>query len=226
MSANDASPMKSGRGSADQGFSLLEMVVAMGIFSILIIVVIAAIVGFAGSIKSAKTTIEGAGTNTTIMETMDIQARYADAINRPGPGGSGARYIEFEVPKSSTTTGDPGCYQWRYDPSTGVVSQRSWGVSSTNTAVNVSGWASKGEHIVDQGGNAYPFAMLPANDAVGILRQRIQVTLITGVNGGRTTQSVVAFAARNSTSVSVTNGDANGDGQSDTTVCMQAGGRP
>jgi len=35
-----------------------------------------------------------------------------------------------------------------------------------------------------------------------------------------------SFVARNSSTSSVTNLDVNGDGQSDTQVCMQAGGRP
>ncbi len=214
-----------GSGS-DSGFTIIESVTAMGLFTVFVAVFVAAVTAFAGSIVDARASAEGASTNTTIVNTLDRQVRYAESINLPGPGATGLRYIEFLVPRSVTTTGIPGCYQWRYNPVSGLVEQRSWGVSSTNTAINIGSWQTKGSQVVDEGGAGYPFTMLPADISDGTLRQRLQITLSTGVDGGETSQTSTAFVARNSSSVSVTNIDANGDGQSDTKVCMQAGGRP
>lgn len=211
---------------SDAGFTIIESITAMGIFTVFVAVFVAAVASFAGSIVDARAGAEGSSTNSTIINTLDREVRYAESINFPGAGATGLRYIEFLVPRSVTTTGVPGCYQWRYDPTTRIVERRTWGVSNTNTAINIGSWQTKGAQVVDQGGIGYPFTMLPATIADGTLRQRLQITLSTGVDGGRDSQTDTTFVARNSSTVSITNIDANGDGQSDTQVCMQAGGRP
>ncbi|MGV8969709.1 MAG: prepilin-type N-terminal cleavage/methylation domain-containing protein [Microbacteriaceae bacterium] len=212
--------------SEESGFSLLEMITAIFVFSIFIGIFTVAVSGFVGSIIDARAKSEGAGTNSIIINNIDREVRYAESINRPGVGTTATRYIEFLLPRNATASGTPVCYQWRYDPVGGVVSSRSWSITNTNTASNISPWTAKGEQVVDEGGVDYPFAMVPADLATGALRQRMIITLSTGIPGGTVAQTETTFVARNSSNNSVTNPDANADGQSDTRVCMQAGGRP
>lgn len=209
----------------DRGLTLIEMTAAISIFTIFIIIFLTAVSGFVGTIVNARAVSEGAGTNANIVNFVDRQVRYAEAVNFPGEGPTGLRYIEFLLPRNVTDTGAPVCYQWRYNPISGDVAVRSWAVNSSNAAVSISGWMLKGQGVVDGGTVDYPFAMLPANVTDGTLRQRLQITLSTGIGGGETTETVTTFVARNSSNNSVTNTDANADGQSDTRVCMQAGGR-
>jgi prepilin-type N-terminal cleavage/methylation domain-containing protein len=210
----------------DRGFSLLEMLTALFVFSIFVGIFTIAVSGFVRSIVDARAVSEGVGTNSNIINNIDREVRYAEAINRPGVNAAGTRYIEFLLPRNATDSGAPVCYQWRYDPVAEVVTTRSWAITNTNTATSITAWAVKGEQVVDEGGVDYPFGMVPADVIAGTLRQRLAISLSTGIDGGKVSQTATSFVARNSSNNSVTNADSNGDGQSDTRVCMQAGGRP
>jgi len=201
------------------------MVTAMALFTVFVVIFTGAVAGLVGSINGSRAAAEGSSTNGTIAGWMDRQVRYAESINYPGVSG-GHRYIEFYLPRSVSSSGNPQCIQWRFEPSSGLVEARDWDLDGGGAAINITGWRTRGTLTFDLGGVDYPFQMLPADLSKGLLRQRLQLTLATGSVTSAASQMQTSFVARNSSTSSVTNLDVNGDGQSDTQVCMQAGGRP
>ena len=107
-----------------------------------------------------------------------------------------------------------------------MVSPATTLVPVTGSAVNITSWSTRATEVIDLGSATTPFAMVPADPGGGIFRQQLVLTLASGIDGGNYSTTQTRIVARNSGADSVTNVDANLDGQSDTMVCTQAGGRP
>lgn len=212
----------------DSGFTLLEVIVAVGLFSVFLAIFITSVTGLAGAVTKTKVTSESASTNQVVIGLLGRQVPYAEAINRPGPGMADpdVRYIEFQQPRSATTDLLRACIQWRYIPDDQLLQSRTWSLTAGGAATNTTGWATRATDVIDLGAANTPFSMLPADPGAGLFRQQLAVTLASGVAGTEITSTETRIVARNSSASSVTNLDANVDGQSDTMVCMQAGGRP
>ena len=206
--------------AADAGFTLIELIVAMGIFLVFVAIFLSAMVNLTRGTTRSSNVAQSTSSLLVVFQNLDRQVRYADAVNRPGNGTGGNRYIEFRVPAVSTTDRVTRCYQWRYNKTTGVISSRSWAdiAGSTKTP-----WSTKIESVINVGGSTYPFAMIPASSTV--LRQQFQLTLSAGL-GGADTDISTKFVARNSSIDSTSNLDANADGSSDSPVCLTTGDRP
>jgi prepilin-type N-terminal cleavage/methylation domain-containing protein len=210
------------RRSADQGFSLIELIVAMGIFTIFIAIFLTAVVSLARGTTQARVTAESSGGALIVFQNIDRQVRYADAINFPGEGiSSGARYIEFRTPASSMATNVTTCTQWRYLPSKNRIESRRWDDTAGSTATP---WATKLTTVIDKPGVGYPFTLVPATASV--TKQQLLLTLDAGTAGTSGATSIATtFVARNSSKDSVSN-VAGPDGQSVTKVCDRMDFRP
>lgn len=206
----------------DRGFSLIELVVAVFIFSVVAAVFLTSAIGMLRAATDAESRSRTASSVIIITQLLDRQVRYADSINFPGTGASGARYIEFRTPASSSLSGFAECTQWRFLPAEGRIESRSWRDSATPTLPT---FATRMTEVMDQGGANYPFRMLPVSPS-GSLAQRLEFTIEAGSERtGSATQ--VAYVARNSSVLSPGNRDANNDGQSDPPfVCRPTGSRP
>jgi prepilin-type N-terminal cleavage/methylation domain-containing protein len=209
--------------TAETGYTLLELSAAMGIFSIFVVIFIGAVVGLSRGTTTARLTAEGSSGALIIFQNMDRQVRYADSINFSGAGPSGARYIEFRTPAANSPTGVALCTQWRYVPIDRRVESRTW---QNIGGVTLPGWSNKVNGISDIGGVTYPFQLIPTSPS-GASKQQVRLRLQAGdpLVGGETTINTV-FVARNSSSQSPSNLDANNDGNSDTPVCQPIGSRP
>ncbi|TQL41920.1 prepilin-type N-terminal cleavage/methylation domain-containing protein [Homoserinimonas aerilata] len=202
-------------GRTQAGFSLMELVVAMGIFSIFIAMFMAAVIGLTQGTTRAQLTAEASSGVLTVFQNFDRQVRYADAINFPGDAG-GATYIEFRTPAESAPSEVTTCTQWRFLPDEGRIESRSWPdvAGATPTA-----WATKLTTAIDTGAADYPFKMIPASTS-GSARQQLVLTLEAGnadMDAGASMSTT--FVARNSSAGSPGNLDANGDGRSDAPAC-------
>ena len=206
-----------------KGFTLVELSAAMGIFSIFIVIFITAVIGISRGTTTARNTAESSSFALIVFQNLDRQVRYADSINFPGVGPSGARYIEFRTPAANSVGGVATCTQWRYVPADRRVESRRW---DNVTGVALPAWSNKVNGITDLGGVGYPFALIPAGPG-GSAYQQVRLTLQSGdpVLGGATTINSV-FVARNSSLLSPSNVDFNNDGNSDTPVCRPTGSRP
>jgi len=216
-----AARIRRGRRAGDSGFSLIELIVAMGIFTIFIAVFLTAVVSLTRATTQARVTAESASGALVVFQNIDRQVRYADSINYPGPGvATGGRYIEFRTPASSMATGLTTCTQWRYLPSKKRIEFRRW----VDTAGSVaSQWSTKLTNVIEKPDAGYPFALLPATSTA---KQQLVLSLDAGTAGTSGATSIsTTFVARNSSDGSPSNAVA-GNGQSATPVCNRTDFRP
>lgn len=202
--------------------TLLELIVAMGIFLIFMAVILTTTVTLAQSTTRAQLTAEASNSTLVVFGYFDRQARYADAINFPGAGPSGARYVEFRT-LGPTTTSAATCTQWRYVPGLSRLESRSW---TDVSGIVLPSFTTKLTNVIDDGGADYPFKLTAASD-FGSRLQQLTVTVHSG-NAHLNAEAAMGttFTARNSSVDAPSNNDVDGDGASDTPVCNATGSRP
>ncbi|GCE77349.1 PulJ/GspJ family protein [Cellulomonas biazotea] len=204
--------------------TLVELLVSMAIFTILVSVVMGGVVIMSRNTVRTDMTVAASDGVRTAFQRMDRQVRYAEAINFPGSGADGRRYVEFRVGATVSANGKAMCTQWRWDPTTGRVERRSWEDKPSPSIPGFSTIVSDVQAPLSGGADPYPFRMVKATDANP--RQRLVMRLRVGdPSFTRTVESESEFVARNSSKNSLTNNDSVSAGVSDIPVCM-AGGRP
>jgi hypothetical protein len=105
------------------------------------------------------------------------------------------------------------CTQWRWEPSSGRLQTRTW---RDVASAPVPAWTTVITDVLqdpDQPAATYPFEVLPR-------------LLVGNENADARVSSETTFVARNSSENSVSNADADSNGQSDTQVCVATAGRP
>jgi prepilin-type N-terminal cleavage/methylation domain-containing protein len=214
-------PVRDDEESSDAGYSLIELIVAMTIFTIFIAVFLAAVVGLARGTTQARASSESAGGVMLVFQNIDRQVRYADAINFPGASSAtGYRYIEFRTPASSMPTNETTCTQWRFLPDQKRIESRRWKDTPGSVATP---WATKLATVISKPDATYPFALIPA---AGPSKQQLQLSIDAGLASGSGKTSIsTSFVARNSSDTSVSN-TAGPDGQSVNRVCDRTDFRP
>jgi prepilin-type N-terminal cleavage/methylation domain-containing protein len=204
--------------SDDTGFSLMELMVALVIFSVFITIVISSVVAITKASTKVQTVARTTSSELAAFQRLDRQIRYADAINFPGTGTpSGGTYIEFRIPASSTVNNVTLCTQWRYIPSTGTLQSRTW---ADNPTPSFSTWETEMSNVFNDAVAGYPFLLTPATGTGA--HQTLTLSLDGGTSAvkGTTIQSV--FIARNSSVQSPSNAQTHTAGVSDTPICAGA----
>lgn len=209
----------------DAGITLIEVLTAMVIFSVVVAV------SFAGMVIMTRNTVQSQQTTASaddlrlVFQRLDRQVRYAESINYPGVGPSGARYVEFRTSATVSKSGVAVCSQWRYVPSTQTLERRQW---NDGAGAAPGAWSTVVTHIVDDPSatpTTYPFSVTKADAA-----HPRQVMTLRAIAGRSTVPSAAdtqtALVARNSSERSLSNADNNGDGASDTPVCATGSYRP
>lgn len=206
--------------SDDSGLTLVELVVAMSIFTIVLGIYFSALISMSHTTVRAQNTVDAADALRATFNSFDHQVRYATSINYPGTGTSGSYYIEFEATNLPDAQ-PPLCYQWRYNPTSHELAYRTW----TQDGVSpVTAWHGIAWDVVSPGGGS-PFVLKPASGSV--VRQSMTVRLrVDGPNSTVLADQGTTFVARNSSFQSLSNADTNGDGASDAPVCMTGMDRP
>ncbi|WP_432487600.1 PulJ/GspJ family protein [Kineococcus sp. SYSU DK018] len=199
----------------DGGFTLVELIVAMGIFTLVLAVFMSGVlVMYRDTNRSQAVASTSDALRKTFM-TMDRQVRYAEGVNYPGLV-DGSYYVEFRSPSDG---GEPAtCYQWRYDASAGTLAYRTWAATGSPG----SSWVQTAAGLLT-GLSSSPFTMLKAEvttetTKVSYTRQRLQVQL-AGARAGGAEQTSTTFVATNSSVDSPGNKAVDAAGVSDNPVC-------
>jgi prepilin-type N-terminal cleavage/methylation domain-containing protein len=112
------------RAREDRGFTLIELMVSILLLSVLMGIVTASIIGMFQGVRKTQGEATAIDANRAVVERLDKQIRFANAITSPGAGATaGTFYVEWQ----SGDTGQPQtCTQWRYVASTKALQARSW----------------------------------------------------------------------------------------------------
>jgi prepilin-type N-terminal cleavage/methylation domain-containing protein len=109
----------------ESGFTLLELMVAMGVFTIVIILVFANMI----SVVQSEGRVEAISTASSQIDNafmqLDSEVRYASDINEPSDNG-GDYFVEFQSDWTTSSLGFPQCTQLEYNTSAGTLQQRTW----------------------------------------------------------------------------------------------------
>lgn len=199
-------------GKDDAGLTIIELVVAMMIFTVVLAIYSGALMSMSKTTARAQGSVDASDALRKTFNVLDHEVRYATSINRPVKGISGAWYVEFEatdLPNEQPTM----CYQWRLDPTTNILSTRTRSGTDAVTAWQGVSWD------VKAAGGGSPFVFVPIGGSV--LRQSLTVRLmVDGLTTGELAEQRTTFIARNSSEKkSLNNPDSNSDGVSDSPVC-------
>jgi len=205
----------------DSGMSIMELLVSMGILLVVLSTFMAGVVVMTKNTVRAQVVAESGAEIRRVFQRFDKQVRYADAINLPGSGTGGTRYVEFRTPASVSATGVTMCTQWRWDPATKLVQTRTW----QEVVAVLPGWTTMASNVVaDASVPGYPFTVAAATPTHP--HQELTVSLLAESVQDRSVSTASSFVARNSSVQSNGNADINGDGASDNPACWRTGVRP
>lgn len=188
----------------DRGVTLVELIVAMGIFTTVVSVVLTGMVMMTRGTVRAGSQTDAMNASRVAFERLDRQVRYAEAINAPGTSGAGAQYVEFRIAGSVAQNGQPRCYQWRYDPSAKTLAYRVWDDLAGVTPPGFTVVARQVQAAPSGYSAPYPFAFTPASTSQA--HQSLSLRLRIGASIAKVTvDTTTSFAARNSSTDSQTN---------------------
>jgi prepilin-type N-terminal cleavage/methylation domain-containing protein len=198
----------------DSGFTLMELMVAMLVFSIFLAILSTSIIALTRSSTRLQVAAVSTNQELAVFQRLDKQIRYADGMNAPGTGAADT-YFEFRTPSDSTASGQTICTQWRYDPNARSIATRQWPDGNFPAKTD---WSVQLTNVANDGIPTYPFAFTPASSSVTGSLDKLTFTLDTGntVVKGAAISSV--FIARNSAITA-----SNPEGGS---VCPAVGSRP
>lgn len=187
--------------SRDAGYTLVELLVAMGIFTVVLSVVMAGVMVMTVDLRKTSNQTDASDQVRNAVLRMDKQVRYADSIVPPKRIGSDW-YVAFET----TVSGQNNCQGYRLRGATDLLQYRK---VDNNTGTD-SGWHTVATNVVNDPtvSAQQPFTLTAANGTT-MLRQLLDVHLWAskGSSSKGTAETDVAFVARNS------------DSNSDPTVC-------
>jgi type II secretory pathway pseudopilin PulG len=109
--------------SNDAGVSLVEIIVATLIFTIILSIITASIVSMLRQERVQNSQTNNLDAGRSLITKLDHQARYANAVSTPGTGTDGSYYVEFRTGNKNL---QQTCTQWRFVPTGGTVQYRSW----------------------------------------------------------------------------------------------------
>jgi type II secretory pathway pseudopilin PulG len=202
--------------AADRGTSIVELLVAMGIFAIVLAVIGGATVVMVNDVRESQNLYAASAGAHDAFSRLDKQIRYATAINWPTRVGSDW-YVEFASIDGANT---PTCHQWRL--SGGDLQQRQW----VGVPVSAPSWVTVATSVANDPVTQPPFVFTPAVPSAPVQGLTVDLVIRQGALSAATVSLFTTFAARNTDVSTVTNTDGTSPGVSDVPVCQTGVGRP
>ena len=193
----------------DEGFSLMETLVASSIFGVFTTLVMLAIISMLNDTAKNQSLVDGQATIENVFQKLDHQVRYANGIQAPGTGvgaNSTNYYVEWQAQPVSVQPAT--CTQLKFNPTLDTLQERTWQPKAT--VVSPTGWILLENNITNPAG-VDPFFFISSgtsatNPQLGaiISHQQLQITLMSQPNGTKAksstaSSSVATFTALNST---------------------------
>jgi prepilin-type N-terminal cleavage/methylation domain-containing protein len=196
------------RARDDAGVSLVELMVAMGLMSVVMVMATGAIAQIYHSVNESENTAEAQAQVTRAFVRLDQEIRYARSISTPAVL-NGDFYVEYLMSVDAVDT----CVELRLKTATNELQRRQW---TKNTAPPApTGWTTLAD-VVTAG---VPFTTISADkvELTGFRFQRLRLTVsaVLGggsggggtTSGGTTRKTDVTFTALNATAGKTNNGD-------------------
>lgn len=126
----------------EDGFTLVELLVSMMIFVIVLTLVFSGTMVMEHALRKAQGQSDNLDASRKVIQLLDRQVRYANAITQPGVGATPtSTYIEWQ---SGDTDQPQTCTQWRFDSAAGTLGYRTWAVPTTQGgAVTATAWVNE-----------------------------------------------------------------------------------
>lgn len=189
----------------DDGTTLVELLVSMTIFSIIMGIITFSITSMLQSETRNSGQVGTLEAAQRVIQRLDRQVRYANAVTTPGTGTDGNFYVEY-------ITGNTGqqqtCTQWRYVTSGGALQFRTWQppLSGSGT-VTPTAWATAATSVSAVSPNPI-FSITPtsSNQASADNKQQLLVQFQVTSNGQNTAfqTTLAAINSNNSSPVAGT----------------------
>jgi hypothetical protein len=197
----------------DAGLGVVELAVVIAVTALLLAVVGPVLVGVLRAYGKVQDTSLAADRGRVVLDRLDRDLRQASSVNLPTL--SGARvYLEYAT--DVVGPGTAACTQWRLDTSAQQLDVRSWAAGATTAP----GWRTAATGVVNTPGTDPPFTVAPATATSP--HQQLAVQLRLRLPRGQALTRTL-LTARNTSTASPSNTDADGDGASDTPVCTTFG---
>jgi type II secretory pathway pseudopilin PulG len=179
-------PAPPGRRGPDDGITLVEVVVAMSIMSIVMAMFTTAILQMYRSANRNESASTAQSQLHLAFQRLDKEIRYASGLSTPGLVG-GDPYVEY----LTVNTGTRACTELRLHLATGQLQRRTW---TQGVAPQPGGWTALASNL-DPG---TPFTVTVADPTYNF--QRLRLTLSASAGNGNDAvvrQSDVTFTALN-----------------------------
>lgn len=213
-------PRRLDQRATEAGYTLVELIVAMGIFAVFLTVFIGAIVAVSRISTEARVDAQTSSAAGIALQRIERSVRYADSVNQPGAI-AGNSYVEWRTDAVSASSGVTTCAQLRYRAADGTIALRTWPV---NQSPSTGKWNVIMRDVIGSATAGYPFATVVA--AAGVSNyQGLTVQLRAGLDDRVGSEAITTIYAKNSSVESPSNAVA-GSGQSSTPVCAGSGYRP
>jgi prepilin-type N-terminal cleavage/methylation domain-containing protein len=186
----------------DAGMTLVEIMVGMGLMSVVMVVATAALAQIYQAVNDTGNTAEAQAQVTRAFERLDQEIRYARSISTPATV-TGDYYVEYLISVDNVDT----CVELRLRTSTNELQRRQW--TKNVDPLLPSAWKTLAAVVVTKTG--VPFTTIPADkkELTGFRFQRVRLTVSAvlgggtgggGVSsGGSTRETDVTFTALNAT---------------------------
>lgn len=203
--------------AGDEGFTLPDLIVAIGIFLVLLTILVSGAVSIARASTQARLDAQTSSAVGIALQRIERSVRYADALNYPGVV-SGAAYVEWRTDKDATPAGVTTCSQLRYRAADGTLALRTW---PSTAPASTGTWSVLLTNIRGAATATSPFTTIAAAGGVSNF-QGLTIALATGLSDEAGTNTSTTVYAKNSSVESISNPVGSG-GQSATPVCAVGG---
>lgn len=190
------------RHEGGDGFSLVELLVTMTMFTIILAIFGSALTLMSKDVRHQLGQSDGLDATRRVLAQLDKQVRYANALNTPVTTGSAPSLTYWVEWRTGIQGQQQTCTQWRLLP-TGQMQYRTWQPSTSGGATTgLSVWSTRATGISPPAGGV-PFALPPPAVLATQSRQQLVVSFLASYGAPRvTTPSQVTLTSQNTYSSS------------------------